>query len=139
MALHVYETRTDLAPEALYRAISDVAAWPLWDPELESVTIDGAAVEGARFTLRPKGGPNVKLVVTRAQPSEIFEDVALLFLGRMRTLHRYAADGAGTSIRIEIETSGPLGWLWDRLVARSQAAGLAASTQAFIAYARARA
>lgn len=138
MALHIHETRTDLAPDALYRAISDVASWPLWDSDLESVTIDGRAVEGAGFTLRPKGGPNVKLVVTRARAAESFEDVALLFLGRMRTLHRYAADGKGTAIRIEIETTGPLGWLWDRLVARGQAAGLAASTQAFIAYARGR-
>ncbi len=139
MALHIYETRTDIPPAALYRAISDVAAWPLWDPELESVRIDGPAVEGAGFALRPKGGPNVKLVVTRAQAPEIFEDVALLFLGRMRTSHRYCADAAGTSIRIEIETSGPLGWLWDRVVARGQAAGLAVSTQAFVAYARGRA
>jgi hypothetical protein len=139
MALHIYETRTDLSPGVLYHAISDVATWPKWDPDLESVTIDGDATEGARFVLRPKGGPNVKLIVTRAKAPEIFEDVALLFLGRMRTLHRYSVDAAGTSIRIEIETSGLLGWLWDRLVARGQAAGLAASTQAFIAYARGRA
>lgn len=139
MALHIHETRTELPPAALYRAISDVAAWPLWDSELEFVTIDGPAVEGARFMPRPKGGPDVKLVVTRAQAPECFEDVALLFLGRMRTRHRYTADGAGTRIRIEIETAGPLGWLWDRLVARGQAAGAAASTQAFIAYVRARA
>jgi hypothetical protein len=139
MALHIYETQTDLSPGPLYRAISDVATWPLWDPDLESVTIGGPAVEAARFVLRPKGGPNVNLVVTRAQAPGVFEDVALLFLGRMRTLHRYTADGPGTSIRIEIETSGPLGWLWDCLVARGQAAGLAASTQAFVAYARGRA
>ncbi len=36
MRRYSYETVTDLKPEQLYRAITDVAAWPQWD-------IDGAA------------------------------------------------------------------------------------------------
>lgn len=140
MVKHVYETKADAAPEILYRAKSDVGSWPEWDGELETVRIDGPAVEGAKFVLRPKGGPNVPMRVTEARPPSVFEDVADLPLARMRTRHAYASDGAGgTAIRIEIETTGLLAWVWDRLVARKEAAGLPESTQRFVSFARSRA
>lgn len=137
MPRHSHETEIDLAPETLYRAISDVSTWPDWDPELEWVRIDGAARAGAEFALRPKGGPNVAMIVTEAESPSRFTDVARMPLARMRTSHVYSDIGGGrTRIRIEIETTGPLAWLWDRLVARKQAEGLPESTRAFVAYAR---
>jgi hypothetical protein len=54
----------------------------------------------------------------------------------MRTSHGFTpqADG-GTRAEITIEVFGPLGFVWDRVVARKQATGAADQTRALIAYA----
>jgi hypothetical protein len=68
-----------------------------------------------------------------------FVDLAHLPLARMRTTHELTPLAAGgTSVRIVIEVFGPLAFLWDRLVARGQAAGVVAQTHALAAYAEAR-
>jgi hypothetical protein len=66
-----------------------------------------------------------------------FADVALLPLARMRTMHEFIPSGAATTVRVTIEVSGPLAFLWDRIVARKQAAGAEAQTRRFVAFAEA--
>jgi hypothetical protein len=120
--------RSDLAPEALYHAVSQVCRWPEWDPELDSVTCDQAvATTGTRFVLKPKGGPRVRLVVEEAAPPRRFTDIAFLPLARMRTVHAFEAlPEGGTRVTQRFETSGLLAWLWDRVLVRGQVAGAAA-------------
>lgn len=121
MRRYVDETRVPVAAEKIYRALYDVARWPEWDDEIERVTIEGAAVPGAAFVLRPKGGPNVRMKIVAADPPHRFADVALLPLARIQTTHELLAQEDGTLIRSVIEVSGPLAFLWDRLVARKLA------------------
>jgi hypothetical protein len=56
----------------------------------------------------------------------------------MRTSHFFTPDAAGTRVDVRIEVWGPLGFLWDRVVARKQAAGVADQTRAFLAFAASR-
>lgn len=135
MKRYHYETTTTLPAEALYAAMSDVTRWPEWDAGLASVTSDGPATRGAAFVLTPKGGPRVTLHVTEAEPGRVFTDIARLPLGRMQTEHRYTALGDLTRVELIITVSGPLGFLWDRLIARPQAREAAAQTRAFLAFA----
>lgn len=139
MVTRVYETATDVKPERLYSAIESVGTWPNWDNELECVCIEGAAIEGASFHIHPARGPKVTLLVTIAQPPKCFETIATMPLARLRMRHTFESDRAcGAIIRIEIETTGPFAWFWDRLIARPLAKGLPETLQRFAAYSRAR-
>jgi uncharacterized protein YndB with AHSA1/START domain len=126
------------SPEKLFAAITDLAHWPSWDEGLAVVEHDGEVGPGTRFFLRPRGGPRVAMTVEAADAPARFVDVSHLPLARMRTSHEFSATPAGTRVRVVIEVTGPLAFLWDRLVARAQAAGVEAQTHALAAYAEAR-
>jgi Polyketide cyclase / dehydrase and lipid transport len=136
MRRHIYRTQTDLTPAQLYRAITDINRWPEWDAGLESTSLVGPCVTGARFTLKPKGGPQVKMIIEEALAPVRLTDVAFLLLARMRTIHAYEAMEGGTQMTLTIEVTGPLAFLWDRVVARPQLADAEAQTAKMIAFAR---
>lgn len=135
MPSHTYETVVATSPGRLYAAIVDLRSWPVWDPEIERILHDGALHPGARFTLRPKGGPNVKMTVEEALAGRRFSDLAQLPLAKMRTRHDFEPLGEGTRLRVTIEVFGPLAFLWDRLVAQKQVAGLERQVSAFVRFA----
>ena len=138
METYTYTTTTDVPAEKLYGAIADISRWPDWDADIEATTHNGAASPGAPFTLKPRGGPKVAMEIVEATAPTRFVDLARLPLGRMRTSHFFTPDAAGTRVDVRIEVWGPLGFLWDRVVARKQAAGAADQTRAFLAFAASR-
>ena len=137
MRRYQHEVIVPTSAEKLYRAIADVSRWPSWDEGLERVEHDGRTEPGATFVLKPRGGPRVSMTIEAAEAPSRFVDLAHLPLARMRTSHELLAtgDGRGTCVRVVIEVFGPLAWLWDRVIARDQAAGCAAQTLALAAYA----
>lgn len=135
MRRYSYETLVETSTEKLYQAITDIARWPTWDPELEATVHDGSLSPGSRFSLKPKGGPNLKMTIEAARASSVFADVAHLPLGKIRMRHEFEPTAKGTRVRMIIEVWGPLGFLWDRVVARKLAAGLGDQTKAFVRFA----
>jgi ligand-binding SRPBCC domain-containing protein len=136
MIRHTYEAVVSPSPERLFRAIADVASWPVWDSELESVEPPSTVLAGTGFALKPRGGPRVRMTIESVEANRRFVDVSHLPLAKMRTSHEFTPEaGGGTRVRVTIEVSGPLGFLWDRIVARKQAAGARAQTAAFARYA----
>lgn len=138
MHRYTYETIVETPPDKLYAAITDISRWPVWALKLEQTTHDGSLQPGAPFTLKPKGGPTVKLTVEVARANAVFSDLAQLPLAKMRTRHEFEPVELGTRVRVTIEVFGLLAFLWDRVVARPQAVGLADRTQAFIRFAEGR-
>jgi uncharacterized protein YndB with AHSA1/START domain len=138
MRRYVHEVVVSTAPEKLFRSITDIASWPKWDSELEATEITelgGALVPGTRFSLKPKGAPRVSMSIEAAEAPRRFVDLSHLPLAKMRTAHEFLEEAQGTRIRVTIEVFGPLGFLWDRIVARKQAAGARAQTEAFVRFA----
>jgi hypothetical protein len=138
MKTYRYQTTTSVRASKLYDAITDIAGWKDWDPDIEGAEHDGALAPGSRFRLKPKGGPEVAMEIVEASAPTRFVDVARLPLARMRTGHDFRETGDGTVVTVTIEVGGPLGFLWDRIVARAQAEGAAEQTRRFIAFAAAR-
>ena len=138
MKTYTYTTTTEVSASKLYDAIADIVRWPVWDGDIEATTHDGAATPGSPFTLKPRGGPKVAMEIVEATAPTRFVDLARLPLGTMRTSHVFTPDAAGTRVDVRIEVWGPLGFLWDRVVARKQAAGAADQTRAFLAFAASR-
>ncbi len=137
MRQYSYTTTTDLSPELLFTAIAAIERWPQWDHELQWTRLSGEMRVGAPFTLKPKRGPKVAMEVVAMQPPTRFSDLARLPLARMRTDHQFSSRDAVTTVTVTISMSGPLAFVWDRVVARKQAAGAQVQTAAFLAFARA--
>ena len=130
-----YETTTDVPAEKLFRAITDINNWSKWDDGLESTKLEGVARVGAAFTLKPKGGPNVKLTIDEIRPYCLV-DTAHLFLAKMRTSHEYVQNGDRTAICFQVEVWGLMGFFWRKVAGENQIKGATAQTQALINYAR---
>ncbi len=135
---HVHEILLECDRDRLFRALTEIRRWPEWDEELAAAIHDGSSLTpGSRFTLTPKGGKPVALTVEACEPPRLFADLARLPLVRMTSRHELESVAEGrTRLRHVIETSGPLAWLWDRLVARKIAAGLETQARAMAAFAR---
>ncbi|MBI3546477.1 MAG: polyketide cyclase [Gammaproteobacteria bacterium] len=122
----------------MFATIADVDSWNKWDVDLEFTRMDGAAQVGAGFILKPRGGPRIKIFIEEFQTPARFVDVAQLPLAKMRTVHEFIQSGRRTTIRVTIQTWGPLGFFWRKIVAEKQIRSAAAQTAAFVAYARER-
>jgi hypothetical protein len=136
MRRYIYKTETDVSAEKLYRAITDINRWIEWDDGVESTALDGPCVTGAKFTLKPNGGPMVRMIVEEALAPTRFVDVTILPLARMRIVHNYVQGPATTEVTLIVEVTGILAFLWDRAIARSIIADADKQTGKMIAYAR---
>lgn len=135
MRCYFYETRSHLSPEQLYQAMCDIKRWPDWDHEIEAVELDGPVEAGRVLTLKPRGRAAVKLRIETMIAPYRFADTAYLPLARMRTEHCFIPVPQGTLVRISLEITGLLAGFWDRPLAETHAAGAAAQTRRFLAFA----
>lgn len=130
-----YEMETNVPAGALYRAIIDINGWTRWDEGLEFTRLDGEARPGTRFVLKPRGGPTIRMSIDEVRPN-LLVDTAHLFGAKMTTAHEYLEREGVTTIRFSIRMSGPLAFLWRRVVGEGQIRGAPAQLEAFVAYAR---
>jgi hypothetical protein len=135
MRRHSYEILSDLPPEALYRAITDIENWPQWDDGIEALRLEGPANEGAEIALKPRGRNAMTVKVTAMEEPYRFADEAYLPLARMRTEHAFIEAPEGTILRMTVEIRGPLAGYWERALIRDFAGDAARQAQRFLAFA----
>ena len=111
-------------PSAIFERWADVATWPQWNADTEWVRLDGAFTQGGTGVLKPKGGPKVKFVIEKLTDTE-FVDVSRLFGARLTFSHLVTPDPDGCAVDVAVTMSGPLAWLWSRILGN----GLASSVQ----------
>jgi uncharacterized membrane protein len=115
-----YEASISIAaePAAVWRVLSDVAAWPAWLPTVDAVQpLDDAAVRpGARFAVRqPKLRP-ATWTVTQLDPAGRFEWVARSPGLRMTGDHVVTPESpGGARVVLRFGFSGLLGGLVGKL------------------------
>jgi hypothetical protein len=112
------------SPSAVFDRWVDVATWPQWNADTEWVRLDAAFTQGGTGVLKPKGGPKVKFVIEKLTETE-FVDVSRLVGARLTFNHRVTPTVGGCVVDVAITMSGPLAWLWNRILGK----GLAASVQ----------
>jgi hypothetical protein len=111
-------------PSAIFERWADVATWPQWNTDTEWVRLDGAFTQGGTGLLKPKGGPKVRFLIEKLTETE-FVDVSRLAGARLTFSHRVTPTTDGCVVDVAITMSGPLGWLWNRILGK----GLAAAVQ----------
>jgi hypothetical protein len=113
-------------PSAFFACWADMATWPEWNADTEWARLDGPFAAGSGGQLKPRGGPKVRFVIAALVPDREFTDVSKLAGARLTFRHLVQRGaGGGSEIDVVVSMSGPLGWLWSRLLGQ----GLAASLQ----------
>jgi hypothetical protein len=129
-------TVTGLSADRVWHVWTDVNQWHHWQNDIEYARLTGDFARGNRFTLRPKGGPDVTIELTRVEPGSHFTDVTRFPLARMTDSHDLIERGDALEIRTTLTMEGPLAFLWRKLVGENIARTLPEQTASLIARAR---
>lgn len=108
----------EVTKEQMWKLFEDVNNWHQWDDGIEFAKMEGKFEKGNFFTLRPKGGPNVKVLLLETVKNEKFVDVTKFPLAKMYDTHIFEETPQGLKITNTISVNGILGSLWRRLVAQ---------------------
>ena len=116
---------SNVRPQAFFDRWADMATWPQWNTDTEWVRLDGPFRTGATGTLKPKGGPATRFVISSLVPGHEFTDVSLLLGARLTFQHLVAVDAGGsTTISVRVTLAGPLTFFWNIVLGKNIAKGL---------------
>lgn len=110
--------------EQMWKLFADVNNWHTWDDGIESASISGSFEKGNRFTLKPKGGPQVNIELIETIENKKFTDLTRFPLAKMYGEHIFEETPEGLQITTTMKVEGPLGFLWRKLVAKGIADAL---------------
>jgi hypothetical protein len=125
-------TVTDLTAEKVWSVWTDVDRWKDWQDDIEFANLEGSFVEAGIIQFRPKGGPTLKLELTEVVPKRKFVDLTRFPLAKMHDSHELISHADGLEIRTTISLSGPLAFVWRKIVAEGIVSGLEAQTAKLI-------
>ena len=123
-------------PEQVWKVWSDVNNWHAWQPDIEYARLEGEFAAGKVFRFRPKGGPELGIELTEVRPLAGYADLTRFPGARMLDAHKIVDHGDHIEIRNTLIVSGPLGFLWRKLVAEGVAASIERQTRSMIEQAR---
>lgn len=105
----------------IWRIWADVNSWPLWHEDLDYCKLDGDFVVGSHFMLKPTGVNPVKIVLTEINEGHHFTDYTSFFGAKMYDTHLVEETENGLKLTNKLVVTGPLKWLWIKLVAQNVA------------------
>lgn len=108
----------EVTKEQMWKLFADVNNWHTWDKGIEFAKLDGKFEKGNFFTLRPQGGPNVKVELLETEENKMFLDVTKFPLAKMYDEHTFEETPQGLKITNTITVKGVLGFLWRKIVAQ---------------------
>ena len=108
----------EVTKEQMWKLFADVNNWHTWDEGIEFAKLEGKFEKGNFFTLRPKGGPNVKVELLETVENKSFLDVTKFPLAKMFDNHTFEETPQGLKITNTISVTGVLGFLWRKIVAQ---------------------
>lgn len=110
-------------PDVMMRLYRDVSSWPIWDEELDCVSLDGPFQNGTFGKLKPKGGPIFKFMLIDVDERG-FSNIAKLPGARLIFNHTVEEKNNGVIVRHEAHISGPLSLLFLLILKRQITGGL---------------
>lgn len=116
-------------PEAVWDVLTDLAAWPSWNPDVKSMAFEGGLAEGAEF--RWKAGPGtITSTIRRVEPPLLIGWTGKT-LG-MSAVHVYRLErrDGGTLVTTEESFDGPIARLARRPLRRMLTTSLEAGLRA---------
>ena len=131
MATHSCALDTSAAPEAVWRIWSQPEGWPEWNPDIESLKLDGPLAAGVTGRMRTKRGGEHPIRFESVDAGRSFQLATAPMPGT--TFHfRCAIEPAGGGSRVSqsIAMTGPLGGLFSAMMGAKIAASFEPILQA---------
>lgn len=124
-----YSTTTKAVSAAqMWRLFADVNNWHHWDTQIEYAQLSGEFERGNHFFIKVKKGPKVKIEIIETEPNRKFVDLTKFPGARMTGEHRFEESKEGLKITTTMRVTGPLGFLWRKIVAQDIVASLPEET-----------
>ena len=94
---------------------------------------DGGAFEvGNYFMMKPQGFSAVKIMLTHVEKEKTFTDCTTFIGAKMYDTHTVEETPQGIRVTNIVMVTGPLQWLWTKLVAQNVAASIPEQIDALI-------
>ena len=112
MATQERSVETTASPQAVWRIWSDAPTWPEWNPDVQSMTLNGPFAAGTTGTMKTKQGTR-QVQLSEVVPGRSFRlETTVIPLTRFAFECQVTAGPAGkTTISQGIRVGGPLGGL----------------------------
>ncbi len=130
------KTFQGLKREDIWRIWTDINNWPTWHGDLDYCKLEGDFKVGNHFFLKPKGVQPVKIVLTEINEGYSFTDCTSFFGAKMYDTHAMEETVDGLKLTNKLVVTGPLKWLWIKLVAQNVADTIAEETENLVKLAR---
>lgn len=131
------KTYQGIQKEGIWRLWADVNNWPTWHGDLDSCTLKGSFEVGNYFMLKPKGMSAVKIDLVEINHGRSFTDCTRFFGAKMYDTHELEETKDGLKLTNKLIVTGPLKWLWIKLVAQHVADSVPDEMEALVSIARA--
>lgn len=125
--------QTKAKPEAIFKLWADINHWADHDKGIEWAKLTDTFMAGGHYTIKPKGGPKVKATILVVEQNKRFVDVSHLLGAKLKFDHSLTQQANTTSVSVTMSLSGPLGWLWAKILGKNQQADLEESTVNLVA------
>lgn len=130
------KTFQGIEKEDIWRIWADVNNWPTWHGDLDYCKLEGSFTVGNYFMLKPKGVNPVKIVLTEINEGRDFTDCTSFFAAKMFDTHSMIETAEGLMLTNKLVVTGPLKWLWIKLVAQNVADTVPEEMEALVKRAR---
>ncbi len=107
--------------EDIWRIWTDINNWPTWHGDLDYCKFEGEFIVGNHFLLKPKGIKPVKIILTEIKTGQSFTDCTNFFGAKMYDTHALEEVSGSLKLSNTLVVTGPLKWLWIKLVAKNVA------------------
>lgn len=118
--------------EDIWRTWTDVNNWPKWHGDLDYCKLEGNFEVGSYFFLKPKGVKPVQILLTEINEGYSFTDCTSFFGAKMYDTHSIEEKENGLVLTNKLVVTGPLKWLWIKLVAQNVADTVSEETEALV-------
>jgi hypothetical protein len=112
MANNERSVETKASPQTAWTIWSDTSTWPEWNPDVKSMTLNGAFAAGTTGTMKTKQGTRA-IQLTEVVPGQSFRlETTVIPLTRFAFVCKVSPGSAGkTTLSQSIQVGGPLGGL----------------------------
>lgn len=131
------KTVADVTAEQLWLAWTDMEKRLEWDYDTRWIMLNGPFEAGSTFDFKVKGGPEMTMVITEATKNRSFTDCCKFFGAKLYGSHDILPTENGElEVKTTIKMTGPLAFLWKKLVGNGVVASLPKQTDLMIACAK---
>ena len=130
------KTYDNVSAQAIWNQWSDVNNWHKWTPGVEYCKLHGTFAVGSHFTLKSKGGPEVKIELFEVENGRKFTDCSTFPGAKMYGIHEIEETPQGLKLITTIKVEGWLTYLWVFILAKKIVAKIPEQTDNLVELAR---